>query len=276
MTSYLSYKFADTPDFVETYDELPLWSAPFGLLLLKHIELKPNMTVLDIGSGTGFPLLELASRLGNSCKLYGLDPWVNANNRARQKIKNYNLSNVEIIDGTAEQIPFDDNSIDLIVSNLGINNFDKPQIVFNECCRVLKRGGKLALTTNLNGHWKEFYNIFESTLQQMGKNEIVVKLHEHQEHRGTIESVSNLFTDNGFRVTRHFEESFEMKFVDGTAFLNHHFVKLGWLSSWIELIPQDELEETFTLLEQNLNSLSKKSGGLTLTVPMAFVEGERD
>ena len=48
MTDYLKYKFQDTPEFVNTFDELPLWSASFGLLLLKHVELKPNIKVIDI------------------------------------------------------------------------------------------------------------------------------------------------------------------------------------------------------------------------------------
>ncbi len=83
--------------------------------MLKHLELKPNLKVIDIGSGTGFPLLELASRLGNSCQLYGIDPWHNANNRVKEKIRNYELSNVAIIECSAEKILFEDNSIDLIV-----------------------------------------------------------------------------------------------------------------------------------------------------------------
>ncbi len=275
MPEYLSYKFDDNPDFVETFDEVPLWSASFGLLLLKHLELKPNLTVIDIGSGAGFPLMELAERLGKSGKLYGLDPWKNANERARRKIKNYSLSNVEIIENSAEEIPFDDDSIDLIVSNLGINNFDQPQVVFKECRRVLKPKGKLALTTNLNGHWKEFYDIFETTLVQLGRGEIIEKLIVHQEHRGTIGSIAKLFTDNGLKIRRHFEESFQMNFLDGSAFLNHHFVKLGWLSSWRDLLPQDDLKEIFSTLEHNLNAYSNESGELSLTVPMAFIEGEK-
>ncbi|MDQ3063166.1 MAG: methyltransferase domain-containing protein [Acidobacteriota bacterium] len=275
MTEYLSYKFDDTLDFVETFDEVPLWSASFGLLLLKHLELKPNLTVIDIGSGAGFPLMELAERLGKSSKLYGLDPWKNANERARQKIKNYSLSNVEIIESSAEEIPFDDGSIDLIVSNLGINNFDQPQVVFKECNRVLKPNGKLALTTNLNGHWKEFYDIFETTLEQLGQDKIIDKLTVHQEHRGTTDSIAKLFIDNGLKIHRHFEEKFQMNFLDGSAFLNHHFVKLGWLSSWRDLLPQDNLKEIFLSLEQNLNAYSNESGGLSLTVPMAFIEGEK-
>ncbi len=275
MTEYLSYQFTDSQDLVNTFDELPLWSAAFGLLLLKHLELRRDITVLDIGSGTGFPLLELAGRLGTSCKLYGLDTWKNANDRARQKIHNYQITHVEVLDGAAEKMPFDDDSIDLIVSNLGINNFENPQMAFKECWRVLKPGGKLALTTNLNGHWKTFYNIFEDTLRQIGKAELVVQLTEQQEHRGNKASVSELFSQNGFQVCRHFEEVYEMIFLDGSALLNHHFVKLGWLASWRDFLPQDELTPVFTALEHNLNTFSKKSGGLHLTVPMLFMEGEK-
>jgi arsenite methyltransferase len=274
MTEYLSYSFSNDEEFISTFDEAPLWSATFGILLLKHLELRPDLKVIDIGSGAGFPLMELAGRLGRSCKLYGLDPWINANKRARQKIKNYNLSNVEIIEGSAETIPFEDNTIDLIVSNLGINNFSDPQIVFRECNRVLKLNGKLALTTNLNGHWKEFYDIFYNTLKQIGKDNLTIVLRKDEEHRGTLQDVSKLFTDSGFMINRHFEESFEMKFVDGSAFLNHYFVKLGWLTTWMNIFPREELEEIFIALENDLNEYSKLNGGLTLTVPMAFIEGE--
>jgi arsenite methyltransferase len=267
MTDYLSYKFEDSPAFVSSFDELPLWSASFGLLLLKHLELKPNLTVLDLGSGTGFPLLELAGRLGNSCKLYGIDPWANANQRAREKITNYGLTNVEIIESSAEQIPFADQSVDLIVSNLGLNNFTQPQVALRECHRVLKTGGKLTLTTNLNGHWQEFYNLFESTLLHLGKHEIVQSL--------TIASITQLLVDGGLRISRHYGDSFDMRFLDGSAFLNHHFIKLGWLTEWRNLLPAADWEETFTVLEQNLNAYAQEYGGLTLTVPMAFMEGEK-
>jgi arsenite methyltransferase len=275
MTAYLNYKFEDNETFINTFDEAPLWSASFGLLLLKHLELKPNQLAVDIGSGAGFPLLELAGRMGSSCKLFGIDTWNNANQRAKQKIKDYNYSNIEIIECSAHKMPFENNSVDLIISNLGINNFDNPSDVFMECNRVLKPKGKLALTTNINGHWKEFYQVFYASLKQIGKSNLIEKLEHEEAHRGNIQSVSELFIQSGFRISKTIEDSFVMKFVDGTAFLNHHFVKLGWLSSWTNLFSKEDLQDIFTVLQNNLNIYSQKNDGLNLTVPMLFIEGEK-
>lgn len=275
MTDYLNYRFPDTPSSVNTFDELPLWSAPFGLLLLKYLELKPGITLLDIGSGAGFPLLELAGRLGRSSQCIGIDTWINANERARQKAFNYGLGNVKIIDGSAEVLPFEKDTVDLIVSNLGINNFSNPNKVFKECHRVLKTGGKLAITTNLNGHWQEFYRVFEETLVQIGRQDLVLKLKDHEEHRGSVSSISEMYTANGFTIARHFEDTFTMPFLDGTALLNHYFVKLGWLESWKEMIPAELQVSFFDKLEDNLNNFAIANKGLSLSVPMAYIEGQK-
>src|SRR5664280_2828971 len=74
MKKYLSNDF-DFTEYVNVSDECSIWSAPFGLKLLDYIDYKQNISALDIGFGTGFPLTEIALRLGESSTVYGIDPW---------------------------------------------------------------------------------------------------------------------------------------------------------------------------------------------------------
>src|SRR4029453_6115229 len=92
---FLQFKVdLSSPDILAAYDELPLWSAMFGLLLLEHVPLKDVNVGLDVGCGTGFPLIELAERLGPSAHVHGVDPWTAALTRAREKIASRRTPNV--------------------------------------------------------------------------------------------------------------------------------------------------------------------------------------
>ena len=136
MKEYLSHSInIDDPEFVSIIDELPLWSAPFGLKLLDAIKIKHNMKVLDIGCGPGFPLIEIAERLGETSEIIGIDPWDGAIERVKLKIKIHDLDNVKVIKGVAEDLPFDDSYFDLIVSNNGINNVQDVRASLSECSK---------------------------------------------------------------------------------------------------------------------------------------------
>lgn len=273
--AYLNYSFSDTAQFVESFDEAPLWSAAFGLFLLKHIELNPDMVLLDLGSGTGFPLLELAGRLGPKATLYGLDPWENAQKRAGQKLSSYGYSNVKLIRGSATAIPLESNSVQCIVSNLGVNNFQELNLVYSECHRVLSSKGKLVITTNLQGHWQLFYDAFAQVLEDQNLHSLIPALLAHQEHRGNVESISQFIQEAGLHIRRTITDSLPMAFANGTAFFNHHFVKLGWLGSWLDLVPKELHRQVFPAIEERLNLISKQEGALHLQVPMLFLEAEK-
>ena len=112
MSNYLKTDFDfDSDLLLELFDELPIWAAPFGLKLLDSIKYKKNISALDIGFGAGFPLTEIAMRLGETCKIYGIDPWNAAIRRTEKKIEFYGIKNIEIINGVAENIPLPDLSL---------------------------------------------------------------------------------------------------------------------------------------------------------------------
>jgi arsenite methyltransferase len=256
------------PRVVEAYDELPLWSAMFGLLLLEEIPLRDIRKVLDVGCGTGFPLIELAERLGPDSMVVGVDPWSAALEQARLKVNVRGVSNVTLHEGVAEKLPFSDHSFDLVVSNLGVNNFENAAAALRECARVLRGGGVLGLTTNLQGHMQEFYAIYERVLREtIGDQSAVRRLSEHVAHRATVEGLRGLLSRNGFRVERVVERQGMMRFRNGTALLNHYFIRLGFLDAW-QAVAGEQKREIFRRLRDELD----REGELRLTIPMAYVE----
>jgi len=255
----------NSPHVIAAYDEVALWSAMFGLLLLEEVPLANVTNALDVGCGTGFPLIELAERLGDRAHVHGIDPWSGGLKRAAEKIASRGTRNVTLHEGRANTMPFPDATFDLIVSNLGVNNFDDRAAAIRECRRVAKPGATLALTTNLQGHMREFYDVFAEVVRDDA--EASKRLREHIEHRATIDSVRELLESGGFKIARIVERESVMRFANGTALLNHYFIKLGFLDAWKKVAAGNE-RDVFARLR---NALDER-GELRLTIPMAYVE----
>lgn len=261
MREYLDFAIDTGSDaFVAAFDELTLWSATAGLLLLRHVPLTA-CSVLDVGCGTGFPLLELAERSGPSSRVVGVDVWAPALQRAAMKAKAQGASHVEVVACDAASLPFEDDAFDVIVSNLGLNNFDDAPAVMRACARVLRPGGTVAITTNLVGHMQSFHDVFATVLHEHGDVAALERL-------ATAEGVQALFAGAGLEVTRVEHQNSVMRFSSGSAFLHSHFVKISFMNGWKSVVEESRRAEIFAAIEARLNEL----GALAVTVPFAYLE----
>lgn len=108
--------------------------------------LEEGNVVLDLGSGAGFDSFLAAKKVGDKGKVFGVDMTDEMLNKARENAKKGNYTNVEFRKGDIENLPVEDDSIDVIISNCVINLAPDKEKVFKEAYRVLKTGGRLMVS----------------------------------------------------------------------------------------------------------------------------------
>ncbi|MBV9760331.1 MAG: arsenite methyltransferase [Acidobacteriaceae bacterium] len=184
--------------------------------------LQPGEVVLDLGSGGGIDVLLSARRVGPTGKAYGLDMTDDMLALARENQRKAGVENAEFLKGEIESIPLPDNSVDAIVSNCVINLSADKDRVFREAFRVLKPGGRLAVSDVITrGKLPE--QIRNSMLLWIG---CIAGALEEQECREKLSAAG--FIEIGLEPTRIY------KIEDARAFLSTQSIDADALARTIE------------------------------------------
>ncbi len=110
----------------------------------------------------------------------------------------------------------------------------------------------------------EFYTLFREVLRERDCAACLEQLEQHEAHRGTTASLTTMLEQAGLAISRAIEERFHLRYLDGTAFFNHSFVKKrGFLDGWRGVINAEDEEAVFARLEARLNERAAQDGETT-------------
>ena len=186
------------------------------------IDLKPGQTVLDLGSGGGIDVLLSARRVGPFGKAYGLDMTDDMLALARENQRLAGATNVEFLKGEIENIPLPDNSVDVIISNCVINLSSDKSRVLREAFRVLRPGGRFAVSdVVVRGEVPD--EVRQSMLLWVG---CIAGALQEDDYRAKL--IAAGFTDVDFEPTRIYNVE------DARVFLTEAGISVDGLASEVE------------------------------------------
>lgn len=267
----MSFDFSDDV-FIGLYDNCPLWSSRFVYTVLDKIVLAEDAVVLDIGTGTGVPAIEIAERMGRNSFVYAIDQWQAGLKRAEAKASQLGVKNVIFKNASALGTAFPDHFFDCVISNNCLNNIADYDAALQECLRILKPGGRLIQAFNLPESLREFYDVFRALLLEKGMAFEMEALNNHiHQKRKSTEYTVRATERAGFSIVEVTEHGFSWRFYNGTSLLNYSFVRMAWLPSWQSIIDEVQRETFFSELEEKLNLYARENGGLNLTIPYSCV-----
>jgi len=97
-------------------------------------------------------------------------------------------------------------------------------------------------------------------------------MHEHiSKKRPSVDWMVDRIQSHGFMIKDLIHDQFEYRFANGSAMLNHYFIRLAFMGSWISLVPADKLDQIFDTIESRLNEDAKNLGGVKLSIPFVVI-----
>jgi len=261
------------PDVISVFNEFPLGSVPSVLKLLHIIEFEIGKKLLDIGWGRGFPLTDITEGL---IPVFVLDPGKAALQRARLKRKSCYKNTERFIPGKLENMPFASHSFHKIFSNNGINNARDVPLALSECFRVSQPGAQFVLAYNLEKTMIEFYDIFETVLNEAGMHGSISKLKEHiyQKHK-PLDEMKVLVQTAGFKVTVIETDMLKLHYKNAAGLFHHPMIKYWFLHDWKKIAGDGRWYQIFDQIKQRLDTIAKRRGKISLSIPFAVINAFR-
>jgi ubiquinone/menaquinone biosynthesis C-methylase UbiE len=236
---------------------LPVWSHRFGRMLLRDMEIEPGSQVLDVACGTGYPATEILRRLGEDSRLIAIDGSAAMLDIARTKIEEMGAKNVFFRSESAvPKLSFADDVYDMVVCNLGLGDFERPETALVDFARVTCPGGEVRCTLPLRGTFQEFFDIYQEVLTKHDKHDTLASL---QDHIATtfwdVEQCYEWLETAGLENASVEVDEFRMLFKSSREFFFAPVIEYGHLPDWKQLAGKgQEMQDIFWYIKEAIDA----------------------
>jgi ubiquinone/menaquinone biosynthesis C-methylase UbiE len=250
----------------ETYDDaMRSVMVSCANLLIRNLQIPENPTVLDVGCGTGILTFELVKKVQGKGKFYGIDISPKMIHSAKARAESLGHANVEFRKADAEQLDFLESSFDLVISNQAFHWFPDKEKALKEMFRVLKHGGRVALTFQGWLAFKEMtkaYDRVRNSHPEYGMPDLLRLM--------SLEETQELFDRTGFQRSRIYAIH-QVDYVNPSDFRAQ---RDATASSWRVSLPLEMVEKAQKEIHTEMAKLITKKG-LKTTIYNIFAYAQK-
>lgn len=254
---------------------LPVWSHRFGRMLLRDLHIAEGSQILDVACGTGYPTTEIVRRLSNGSRLIAIDGSSAMLDIARNKVEEMGGKNVFFrTESAVPKLSFADDVYDIVVCNLGLGEFAKPEAALIDFARVTRPGGEVRCTLPLLGSYQEFYDIYREVLTKHDKHDALARL---QDHLATclwdVDQCYDWMATAGLQDANVEIEEFTMLFRSSREFFFAPVIEYGLLPEWKQLAGKgQEMQDIFWYIKEAIDAYYA-GRAFEITIKAALIRG---
>jgi ubiquinone/menaquinone biosynthesis C-methylase UbiE len=251
----------------------PDWRDRFDTLINEQIKLPAEGHFLDVNSGTGAYVIELAERVQGKGEVIGTDPSAERIELSQAKAQVKKTDNVSFEQANATDLPYRDDRFDAVIGDASMAAPDEIEEIVAEMLRVASPGAKVIIKMATRGSFDEFFSIYWEALLGAGiVDEVWGSLETAINERATVSDAESIARRAGLKKVESIFSKESFFFDSGNEFLESPLIKDTFLEEWLSIVPEGRRQDVYDRLAA-LVDRERHDGPFEVSIKATIITG---